>query len=59
MIENGYFEIWKIVLQKKRLMETFAFEELELWKKARIFKKEIRRLIEGFPRQKNTGYLTN
>lgn len=28
---------------------TFGFEELELWKKARIFKNEIRQLTKKFP----------
>ncbi len=27
----------------------FGFEELELWKKARIFKQEIRKIINAFP----------
>ena len=27
----------------------FGFEELELWKKARLFKKEIRQIVKTFP----------
>lgn len=29
--------------------QDFGFEELELWKKARLFKKEIRVLVNHFP----------
>ncbi|MBS1511172.1 MAG: four helix bundle protein [Bacteroidetes bacterium] len=29
--------------------EHFGFEELELWKKARTFKQEIRKLVLSFP----------
>ena len=29
--------------------ETFGFEELELWKKARDFKKDIREITKSFP----------
>ena len=34
--------------------QTFGFEALELWKKARLFKNEIRKVTKKLPVKKNT-----
>ncbi|MFN2458059.1 MAG: four helix bundle protein [Chitinophagaceae bacterium] len=36
-------------------MSYQSFEELEVWKKARILKNEIKDLTKNFPQKKNSG----
>ena len=37
---------------------TYSFEKLEVWQLARVFKKEMYLMTQGFPKEEQYGYIS-